>query len=377
MDLITILLSMGLPTIDENLDKLLVEMNNLPSFLGSTLGLAKVVGSAIAVGVGSYECWMMMLGRRGMDVMKILRILIISICISSSGIICGGIKGMVRPLELQAKVAASNQNAMVAAQEMKLAELQSSYLDKLRAYQDTVAKAEKAQEIGDDPDFWDEAIYTIKNLGTTIDQWMQRATVLTEQKICEWINTVIRFLGELIFQMTYYGMYVVQKAAMACLEVFCPLIFALSLAPPWKSAWSQWMSKYITIGLWGWVINVFMCYIDHMILFYLGQDITAYEALLNQASSGGWEEVGAIGLMGIGTTCMYAVSMVIGAFILKFVPEVASWLIPGGVSSGMGHGIGSGVMSGSSTVGGKVVNTTRTVAGAIGTQAGKNLQHNF
>jgi len=37
-----------------------------------------------ALCVGFYERWMMMLGRRGMDVMKLLRIVGISICISRS-----------------------------------------------------------------------------------------------------------------------------------------------------------------------------------------------------------------------------------------------------------------------------------------------------
>ena len=50
-------------------------------------------------------------------------------------------------------------------------------------------------------------------------------------------------------------------------------------------------------------------------------------------------------MQGIGSTCMYFVGMCIGAVLLKSVPEVCSWLIPGGVSSstaggGGGHTIG-------------------------------------
>lgn len=30
---------------------------------------------------------------------------------------------------------------------------------------------------------------------------------------------------------------------------------------------------------------------------------------------------------------MYAMGMLVGAYVIRFVPEVASWLIPGGVSS--------------------------------------------
>ena len=86
MNLLYTLLTIGLPAIDESLDKLLVAMESFPNVavLGDAVGLARVIGLCLALCVGSYECWMMMLGRRGMDVMKLLRIIGISLCISSS-----------------------------------------------------------------------------------------------------------------------------------------------------------------------------------------------------------------------------------------------------------------------------------------------------
>ena len=59
-------LTMGLPSIDESLDKLLVAMESFPksAILGDTVGYARVLGLLLALCVGSYECWMMMLGRR-------------------------------------------------------------------------------------------------------------------------------------------------------------------------------------------------------------------------------------------------------------------------------------------------------------------------
>ena len=71
---------MGLPAIDQSLDKLLVAMEAFPNvaILGDTISFARMLGLLLALCVGSYECWMMMLGRRGMDVMKLLRIIGIS-----------------------------------------------------------------------------------------------------------------------------------------------------------------------------------------------------------------------------------------------------------------------------------------------------------
>ena len=52
------------------------------------------------------------------------------------------------------------------------------------------------------------------------------------------------------------------------------------------------------------------------------------------------------------SNCMYAMGMLVGAYIIRFVPEVASWLIPGGVSSGTGSVAGSAAMGITSAAGG-------------------------
>ena len=72
MQILSTLLTIGLPAIDESLDKLLVAMETFPNVavLGDAVSLARVIGLCLALCVGSYECWMMMLGRRGMDVMN-------------------------------------------------------------------------------------------------------------------------------------------------------------------------------------------------------------------------------------------------------------------------------------------------------------------
>ena len=73
MNVLSIFLTIGLPAIDESLDKLLVAMETFPNVavLGDAVGLARIIGLLLALCVGSYECWMMILGRRGMDVMKL------------------------------------------------------------------------------------------------------------------------------------------------------------------------------------------------------------------------------------------------------------------------------------------------------------------
>ena len=171
MTLLSILLTIGLPAIDESLDKLLVAMETFPNVavLGDAVGLAKAVGLLLALCAGSYECWMMMLGRRGMDVMKLLRIIGISICISSSSWICSALQVPGKGLESATKAMAQSKNKEVAAFELKVAQKQGEYLERLRAVQDSISAAKQVAAIGEDASWWDKLIYNVENLGNTIN----------------------------------------------------------------------------------------------------------------------------------------------------------------------------------------------------------------
>ena len=364
MTLLSILCTMGLPAIDQSLDKLLVAMEAFPNvaILGDTISFARMLGLVLALCIGSYECWMMMLGRRGMDVMKLLRIIGISMCISSSSWICSALQVPGKSLEATTKAMAMAKNKEVAALELKVAQKQGEYLERLRAVQDSISTAKQIAEIGEDANWWDKLVYNVENLGETINNYAQRAAVAAETKVSEWINDVIRFVGELIFQMSYYGILVAQRIFIAIMVVFCPIMFALSLAPPWNSAWSQWMSKFLSLTLWGFVTYMCLYYIDFILMYNLQEDLVAYNHLLH-GTVNSWEQIGALGLQGIGSNCMYAMGMLVGAYIIRFVPEVASWLIPGGVSSGAASPAGS-VAVGAATMAGSAAGS------AVGTSVG-------
>ena len=227
---------------------------------------------------------------------------------------------------------ANAKNKEVAALERKVAEKQAKYLDRLREVQDSIETAKQIQAIGEDAHWWDKLIYSMENLGSTINNYAQRAAVAAETKVSEWINDVIRFVGELIFQMSYYGMLVAQRIFLTILAMFAPIMFAMSIVPPWSSAWSQWISKYLSLSLWGFVVYMCLYYIDFILLYNLQEDLIAYDHLL-KGSVNSWSQIGALGLQGIGSNCMYAMGMLVGAYVIRFVPEVASWLIPGGISS--------------------------------------------
>ena len=351
MTILNVFLSMGLPAIDQTLTDLLKVINDgTPRELSQITSIARVIGLIAALCVASYECWVMMLGRRSIDVFKILRIIALSICITTSGDIGKAVAFPGKILQDKTKGMSITMNKKLAQSETKVAKLQEKYYKKIRALQDSIEVAKRIQEIGDDPAWYDKIIYSVKNLGTTIDNFSKRAAITTETKITEWVNLVIRFIGECIFQIAYFSLLLMQAVFMKVLLMFAPIAFAMSIAPPWSSAWSQWISKYATISLWGFLIYLFVFYADFVLIYTLNKDIVAYTKLIGTAK-GTWSEIGSLGMQGIGSTCFYFVGMCVGAVLLKSVPEVASWLIPGGVSSSTAGSAGTSMIGTAQTAG--------------------------
>ena len=379
-----ILGTMGLGTIDENLQNLINHMSTFPesSLLGVIQNWAKIIGLCVALGVGSFECWMMMLGKRGMDVMKILHIIIISLCISSASWICEAASAPGKALGDMAYEMAQGMNDQVAEKEKDLADKQQEYSRKLREIITKAYEEEKSAKPDDGGGSFLGITEAIDEFKKNAEIRIKQATLSVETSLCEWISVAIRFIGEVFFQIVYYGMLVAQNIFMHLLAAFCPIAFAMSLAPPFRSAWSQWLSKYLSLSLWAFVIYMVLYYVDFIMQYNLLNDIAAYDKLINDpgttaSTTGSLGEILMLGMQGLGTTCMYVVGLLVGVFVMKFVPDVCSWLIPGGVGSPIGGSAVGGAMSGASMVAG-VAGAAATggasLAGAIGAQAGKNLQ---
>ena len=384
-----IFLTMGLPTLDPVMTSVLDYIHQHALFLGSWGGFAKSLGLILAMCVTSYECWMMMLGRRGIDVMKLFRIVGISLCIVSANAIADAVAApgeqMGRVMKAQAtrshqridalevmKAQATRSHQRIDALEKHEAKLQSQYLDKLRAHNDSLDRKRRAEaKLSEDSHWWEEVAYAVKNMDNAVEEWAKEAAVIAETKTAETINMLIRYIGEIIYQVIYFGMLLGQAFMMNVLKIFCPVAFALSIVPPWASAWSQWISKYVSLSLWAPLIYMCSIYADMILKYTILQDTTAYTTLLGSASYS-WGEIGGLGMQGIGSTCMYVVGLLVGAMLIKFVPELASWIVPGGASSSIGSAVSSMTTAGAAAVGGAAggfagssISVTRKTLGSV------------
>ena len=234
------LLTMGLPVINESLQELMNVMKSSPTngLFREMVSMARAFGISLALCEGSYECWMMMLDRCGMDVMKIAQIIGLAICIQSSSFICSALDAPDNWLESRTQGMAKAANKQVTTLERSVAKKQQEYMDSIRSQQARQEEQKAAQDAATEDGLLDKIQHSVENIGISIENYAKQAAVLLETKISEWANDVIRFIGEIIFQMTYYGMLMGQRIFLSVLKLFCPVMFSLSIVPPWRNAWS-------------------------------------------------------------------------------------------------------------------------------------------
>lgn len=358
---------MGLEPIDQHLYSIIAYLNSHYDLvaLSYVKSLSKVLGCAFALCMASYESYMMILGRRGIDVLRILRIIGFSICITLSNTIVVAVGQPGAYLEEKALTQWKDTNKIVKTQLVLCSNKQKQYADSLRARIDTITERQKQmliadQHAGNDKGWIDKLVLSIKQSYASAEGEIKKFVVSAETLAAEFINEAIRFIGEVIYQVIFFAMILGCYFMLKVLAAFCPLAFALSIIPPWSSAWSQWISKYVSISLWGFLLFSCGSMVNYIFEYEINTDITAYQTLLGENSlTGDWKQIGMLGLQNIGATCRYIIALLIGSVIIKFVPEIASWLIPGGASSSIGSAMGGMVQSAGAVAVGTTVNVAK------------------
>ena len=301
------------------------------------------------------EAYMMMLGKKSIDVMKLLRIAIISIAITQSANIAGGIRYIFMGDGNDAGGIEGAFREQLKEQDAEIRQLDTEVMTKratmtlvIDTMRINVEKTKMAGIFGNNSfsEIVGAAVGTAKNivndlLGGTVAQniyWQGSA-------IGSMFKNVVMWIGETLFQMCYYGILVGQRAFLAVMAIFLPFVLALSLAPMYRNAWSQWLSKYISICMWGIVVFICMKYINTLMIASLKADIEDLDTIAANAAVDGvpWANVKALWASTWNNMrgALYTVVIyLIGAFVLRQVPEICSWVVPGGISSHWGHTVG-------------------------------------
>lgn len=339
---------------DDSLEGVFKTISNLSTTFGDASGVAKALAAVIALIVGAGEAYLMMIGRRGIDVMKLLRIVIIAVAISNSGPLVGAVRsifiGNGATMDQGIEGVFKKQ---LEAQDKEISKLFAEVaLKRYSLYTDITELRKKLKETETqamlDQSLWDKAVGAVKEIGEKVFDATVGAisqvvyTSLSGQTL--FVQKIVCWIAETAYQVAYYGILIGQRIFLSVMALFFPIALALSLAPAYRNAWSQWLSRYLSLCLWSVVLFMVMYVINECIKAGLQQDLNELNKLTNEMAQkgvfGGVEGL-ALGLWNNWGEMMFSVATYfIGFFIIKMIPEVCSWLIPAGMSSGWANSMG-------------------------------------
>ncbi len=144
------------------------------------------------------------------------------------------------------------------------------------------------------------------------------------------VEEVIVWIGECLWTVALFFVVFSKDLMMTALVIFGPIYMTFSLLEPWKTAWSEWISRFVTVSLYGACGFMAITFGLMLISFGLKGDI----ALLKSSFSNDWALLSYIDHVYSNhalTVGMTVISMFVGLLAIPMATVMATFLIPGDV----------------------------------------------
>ena len=142
--------------------------------------------------------------------------------------------------------------------------------------------------------------------------------------VSHWVDKIVEFIGNFIWKVSLYATLMIKELSLAFLYIFGPLSFGLSVYDEWRDAWASWLMRFISFQFYGFVAYTIMTGSLMIISYGVQNDIKVL-------AQPGYPEA-------FSFSAMYTLfGYIVGAFALKIVPEVVSWIVPTNSSQAATH----------------------------------------
>lgn len=234
-------------------------------------------------------------------------------------------------------------------------------ISELRAKMAAAKRAAESEEEKSalNPSEW---IKSIKSSFEDAKEYFRNYIEVWTMDISNLVDKVFEFIGNFIWRVALYTTLTIKELSLAFLFIFGPISFALSVYDTWSDAWAQWLMRYISFQFYGFVAYTIMTGSLMIISYGIQNDIKVL-------SQPGFPEA-------FSFSAMYTLfGYLVGAFALKIVPEVVSWIVPTNASqaatqftSGMSGAI-TGAAAGAAMKAGKLATSATVSSASAGTKA--------
>lgn len=290
--------------------------NTISELFGSFIGISTVLAGTFALIFLGIESYKMMMGETELRVNTILRPFLIGLVIMLWVPFLGVIDAPCNALTQAGKEIFENQIQTVNQLQRTRAAVADSITMKIVKQS---AESEEAEALSTDEEVHrlgirlDGIVDKIQNLGIYVVGKIR-------QILFSFFETIIITIWQaIVYLIMFLGMIFFKSI----LAIVGPLAFAFSLLPSWRDAWSTWVSKYISVSLYGFIAYIDLAVSMAIIQYGIEDDID----VLTQANLED-EAFTLFTCFASGFHNNFIPALIVSAISLLLIPKVAEWIVP-------------------------------------------------
>ncbi len=192
-----------------------------------------------------------------------------------------------------------------------------------------VKEQEKASEASEDKNLWTQAIDYVTGGFEKMVEIATGGLAVIESYFSTLLENLFVWIGELFWQCHVYFIFLLKAIYTTVLVMFGPIYIVCSILPAWKDTWTQWVGKMVSVSLYGAMAYLVMI-LSMQLMKYGIQVDTAVLTKIDAGDAGLTNFFGSL----MGTRIQTLIGMIVGAWALRTVPEIASWAIPSNLIQG-------------------------------------------
>ncbi len=325
-------------------------MENIKVFWDDYAFTAQILAGLMALMFFAGKAYEIMTGQSKFDILPLLRPFGILLLILNWTPFVNGISAPFESMTESASIKYSQAVGDLNDAKFERYKMQKEVIDLIYTRSAVVeTAAEGAEKSFWDLDFVEDAL---EETYVTLRK-LQLKTKITIQKFA---SDVLELAGLWILRGAVYAIFILQVCFTTVMAIVGPLSLAFSIFPMFKDSFSQWISRFISIQLYGFLAFVCLRVLSVVQQFAFEAEISRYKVILDNtavSNNGILEmETQALDLFidnGLFSFGMVFMMFIISAGVMFIIPTMSTWIISTG-GAGMASG---GFMRGAGMVMGK------------------------
>lgn len=332
--------------IDQSIIEIMTELQKyFANHFTKYITAGQALGAMMSVFVVAGEAYKVMLQQKAFDILAIIRPIAFALVIANWIAFVTAIGAIPRLMENDTK-------EMFFKEQMALKSLRTTRFEAAKKLKDRTMEARAAADIAKqqltDGNMWDKVVEMGQDFLHNIGEQLASFYLIFDAGIDQLIEDWIMKIGYFFWGVMVYLLFFTKEVFAGILIITGPITFGLSVLPAFKDAWTQWIARYVSVLLYGFIGFLLLSACLRVVEYGIRTEIN----ILVKANSSMEGYAAYLYNSGISTFTQLTI-IVAGTISLRMVPEIATWIIPsqtvhaaGGFVSGVKSTIRKGVTSG-------------------------------